>query len=931
MPSPGPPTDLASPSSEASNYAINAARRRRIPGACDICKRKKIKCDSGERKGRPCSNCEAAGYECTHKEVTKALGPAKGYVENLEMRLEKMQKLLNDLLPGMNLKGEMDRLTDPSTHVTDTTHQKAHSPPSASVEPQKLPRNDDDEDRLASGSDFNTFRIKRLQLNPTENRFFGKSSGFQLVQTALDLKSEYTGWSYLAGPTMTSKRSDFWDIPPWSTVDLECEQRVSNYVYPEDDLLSSLVDIYFDNIYHFVPLLHRPTFERSISEGLHFKDSLFGATVLLVCALGSKYSDDPRVFTEGSNTTRSAGYKWFKQVNISRRSFSMKASLYELQMHALTALYIQSTVGSQGAWTHIGVALRMAQDVGAHRRRPKLNGSTTADAELWKRAFWVLLSIDRILSSFSGRPCILHEEEYDQDLPIECDDEYWQHTDTSQRFQQPPGKPSTMSFFLCHLRLMDILARVMRYVYAIKRSKAVMEKAGFQSEQQIIASLDSEMNKWMDSVPDHLRWNPNCKNTVFLKQSAALHAMYYHVQIFIHRPFIPSPRNRSAITFPSLAICTNAARSCCHVLEVFSRLGTLPLADLQMSAFTSAVVLLLSIWSGKRSGIAPNPQRDMHGVQTCMDMLAACEQRWSPAGRYRDLVMELASVGRADVPLGAHKFPLSSVPPESPLGICPLSPNRPSRVNELAGQHHDSNMVDDTESDTTDVSVSGEQAATLMMPQVNYALPMYTNELGQLPIYGQFGFSDAAGLGFGLPTHNQMDPRTGVGYRGPPGNVGQSTVESNCNNVYNEGRQTSYLVGGDQALQHNVPPSAVGPSQSNAPVSTDMLRSRLAAERMVYGDVYQDQHMIQTADLMPNRTPWGTRSESRVQAQQSSVGMDTESGPQNEMPTADAMQMMDSDTMTMWLTAANNFECGIFSPLETRKLMHKFLKVGGVE
>lgn len=112
------------------------------------------------------------------------------------------------------------------------------------------------------------------------------------------------------------------------------------------------------------------------------------------------------------------------------------------------------------------------------------------------------------------------------------------------------------------------------------------------------------MNNWMDTVPCHrrstgftcyygfnnhalhsryiVRWNPDCEDTVFFKQSAALHATYYQLQIFIHRPFIPAPRNPSPATFPSLAICSNAARSCSHVLESFNRRGSLPYVSLQV-------------------------------------------------------------------------------------------------------------------------------------------------------------------------------------------------------------------------------------------------------------------------------------------------------------------------------------------------------------
>ena len=65
------------------------------------------------------------------------------------------------------------------------------------------------------------------------------------------------------------------------------------------------------------------------------------------------------------------------------------------------------------------------------------------------------------------------------------------------------------------------------------------------------------------------------KDSDFLNQSACLYAAYYTVQIVVHRPFIPSPRKPSPLSFPSLAICTNAARSCIHVLdEAWSRTHT---------------------------------------------------------------------------------------------------------------------------------------------------------------------------------------------------------------------------------------------------------------------------------------------------------------------------------------------------------------------
>lgn len=51
---------------------------------------------------------------------------------------------------------------------------------------------------------------------------------------------------------------------------------------------------------------------------------------------------------------------------------------------------------------------------------------------------------------------------FDQDLPVECDDEYWEHpTDPAQAFKQPPSKPSIVSCFIQYIGLIRLLGIVM--------------------------------------------------------------------------------------------------------------------------------------------------------------------------------------------------------------------------------------------------------------------------------------------------------------------------------------------------------------------------------------------------------------------------------------------------------------------------------------
>ncbi len=99
-----------------------------------------------------------------------------------------------------------------------------------------------------------------------------------------------------------------------------------------------------------------------------------------------------------------------------------------------------------------------------------------------------------------------------------------------------------------------------------------------------------------------VRWDERRENFLHFSQSATLHITYYHIQILIHRPFIPSPRKPSPLTFPSFAICTNAARSCSRIADVQRRRDSKPLPQIQLPVFTAAVVLLLNIWGCKEVG-----------------------------------------------------------------------------------------------------------------------------------------------------------------------------------------------------------------------------------------------------------------------------------------------------------------------------------------
>jgi hypothetical protein len=128
-------------------------------------------------------------------------------------------------------------------------------------------------------------------------------------------------------PTLPRRIAD----QPWVQVQLIFPvDDVSQYQFPEDDLMKSLIDLYFAHVNPMWPLLHRPTLEGYIINNMHRTDIGIGSNVLLICAIASRYSDDPRVLLD-TGRVQSAGWRWYKQVAGFRCSLMGEPTLHDLQ------------------------------------------------------------------------------------------------------------------------------------------------------------------------------------------------------------------------------------------------------------------------------------------------------------------------------------------------------------------------------------------------------------------------------------------------------------------------------------------------------------------------------------------------------------------------------------------------------------------------
>ncbi|KAJ3747761.1 fungal-specific transcription factor domain-containing protein [Lentinula detonsa] len=657
---------------------LSEPKKRRTQNACLRCRHRKG--DSALMPNKICSGCINAGVDCTHNSLKKRRGPKRfpkdGVMKSFESTqamvsvilaepdtyaipesLEKIRTLIIDisryayfLRKELGLRGQQ-----PSSVKADLSSTASIAGPPVSLTPSatSTPTPETYTGPYFGGHssedahDTNTIsrRLEELTLGQQSRRHYGPSSNFLLVQTLLDFKQETVGRKHIL---QNLRRPEFWSILPW-------QENLHNnpppmLTFPEDDLLHDLINDYFAHSETYIPLLHRSTFEKSVAEDLHLRDAGFGQLVLAVCAVASRYGLDPRNMPEGTKSEHSLGWRWYSQISLNMSSFLEVPRLYDLQLCILMMMYLQASSISESSWIILGVAMRLAQAMGLHRRQP--DQPRTIRRELWIRAFWVIIVYDTYVSMFLGRPRVTTMDDFDVELPMDCDQEFWDKatSEGDELVQSPPDKRSRTTFWIHYIKLMEIAGLTHKLIYPIRRAaqSRVLGVDGVLSNRKAVMELDSALNAWVSSVPHHVQWDPKQADPILLLQSAMLYSSYHWVQV--HKKFIPGPNQEAVLDgLPSLAICANAARSCIRIAEA-CKTPRVPPATLP-SVFLSAIILLINFWRIKRSNTLLNSGTEMREVYKCFELLKPLEKRFQGAGRMIDVLNGIISIGRLDIPM----------------------------------------------------------------------------------------------------------------------------------------------------------------------------------------------------------------------------------------------------------------------------------------
>ncbi|KIK67377.1 hypothetical protein GYMLUDRAFT_37484 [Collybiopsis luxurians FD-317 M1] len=621
-----------------------------------------------------------------------------------------------------------------STHLQANLSAQPKSRPGLRHGPQSSQIESSDEDDM----DDNSSSMHRLSLRKDRplphssvpyDRFHGPSSSITLVDATRKLKQAHLSArtegespsstsSALLGPEVANslRRPEFWCAPKWELVyeglQVDSPELLDSVLkeFPEAKLAEELIQYYFQHVNPLHSLLNKSLFYRQWNDRLYERDIWFSALVMSIFAVASRWSNDSRVLPREHSKQGSreldfskAGWHFFNiaiAIHRARRSLLYTASLFEVQTFSLLSLFLRGTAYYAVGWLLSSVGLRKAMDVGA-QRKTVYKRIPSAEDELWKRAFWLLIIMDRTESAELGRPCTIGEEDFDLDFPLEIDDEYWENVDDpTMAFKQPGGLPSQVAAFNLWIRITGIIAFALRTLYAIEPKKIFFGRHVFPNSEAIVKQLDVALAEWVNSVPDHLQWPIQDGDPIFSNQSASLCLHYYFAQILIYRAFIPfselmPPGIRGLRSHPSakapsishsaLAICVNAARACAQVVEEQMRRGFSNVTSLIAISNSCAAILIIYLWDLKAKELLERSstedvkpqyalaiQRTKEEIDIFIKALEWAEPRYSSVTQILTSLRESFPspqhnfIERERYSSGAYSEPKFEVPPSSP-------------------------------------------------------------------------------------------------------------------------------------------------------------------------------------------------------------------------------------------------------------------------
>lgn len=544
-----------------------------------------------------CRSCEKAGVPCVgYDPITKREIP-RSYVYFLEARVAYLERVLRErgveFLDAVAFGEEMavhaeEERESGLAHGGDILHGGNVSPEDKGR--LMLTRKDDkrtDADESRDEKDDN-WKIHNLVSNigmvsvqgTSDPRYLGSTSGISFARVVFAaVKSSVSGNASERGPMRPSER-----LPHSATgtgtstmrdsfFGLQTRPMMKCAMFPQRDLAEKLVDLYFEHANPQMPILHRADFMElldrtyAVDEKSRSPRSLYTLNIVFAIGAGIIFEDKsvPEDEQESGRPRTSSTPKrqklsdhqcqpeeYHASAVVHLESFLDNSTtndgfggLEELQAVLLLASFALLRPVAPGLWYIVGVAMRLAVDLGLHYEdgtgvdyvgqegvdRPPVKGEDGAKLcintrergrrewvrDLRRRLWWCVYSFDRLVGCCVGRPFGISDQAISTEFPSLLEDKYI----TKSGIVTPPdGAPSykhaAQHYFKLRV-LQSEIQDVLQYQQArfarqrLPHSANVFTRSdlpspflqGFDSLRSWRKDMNHRLVEWKETAPKH--------------------------------------------------------------------------------------------------------------------------------------------------------------------------------------------------------------------------------------------------------------------------------------------------------------------------------------------------------------------------------------------------------------------------------------------
>ncbi|KAF9956109.1 hypothetical protein BGZ72_003011 [Mortierella alpina] len=416
--------------------------------------------------------------------------------------------------------------------------------------------------------------------------------------------------------------------------------------FPSTPVMEHLLDVHFQFVHPVLPMLHSRTLRDQILRREYPPSHLFFA----ILGLASRFSSNP-VFREPQpGEERPPCCVFYDRAKQLIKDEYDDSQLATVQALLLMAIQQMGFCESQRAWLCVGMAIRMAQDLGLNKEptsqeQPKDH----LYSELRKRTWWSCYVVERLVCGGLGRPLTITQLECETALPQYIDGD----ADIAQG-STSLGQTNLSSNFVHLISLSRIQGNILQFIKArafrcddaLESFSADLSKSGndyvnrVDTSQAAFSALDRSLTEWRQGLPDTLQ--STAAGTPHF--GLFLHMTYNALIILLHRPEFTSSAT-------SASLCTQAAATITDITETLVQAKALTSMFISCiyAIFSAGVIHFLNIPTVKRESRSPissspastHPTTAKVNMKHCIDALKDLSSHWVSAARRAKILEDL--------------------------------------------------------------------------------------------------------------------------------------------------------------------------------------------------------------------------------------------------------------------------------------------------